>query len=374
MGEEKRISPGGTPMVSFKALARLVKGNHVNKQVLVQFYSQLSTLISAGFSIVKALRVCRQQSSDEALDRILSSVEADLEGGSTLTAAFEKFPTLFTPFHIGMIRTAEMSGTLPDILKSLALYEEKEMKLIQSIKAALSYPIFVTITAFFIVILLTRYLTPLLDSISSILGSEKIPLITKGLIFVGRCTTDIRYILGVIIIFLVIVYAIGTLRTIRKVQYFWGRLKLRIPSFGKLYKKVILIRMCRVLSTLLAAGVPSVLALRLVDEVAENVYFSEAIMKKIIWGVDEGKNFSQAFGESQFFPKVLVNMLVVGEQTGKLPLTIDKLADLIEIDVTLFLANIASILEPVLIVILGGVTFTILLAAFMPIYAIMSSF
>jgi type II secretory pathway component PulF len=283
----------------------------------------------------------------------------------------EQFPRVFTPFHLGMMKTAERSGTLPEVLKYLAEFEEKEMRLHHKIQAALAYPMFVTITAIIVVILLTRYLCPLLNSITAILGEDKIPLITRGLIFVGRCTTDIRYIAAIIAVVIAVLLVTRALLRSRKVLYVLGRIKLRLPSLGNVYKKVILVRVCRVMSTLLHAGVPSVLSIRILDEVAENVYFSEAIMKKIIWRVDEGKHFSEAFGESRFFPIVFINMLVVGEQTGKLPFIIGKLADLFDIDVTFFLDNITSILEPLLVLVMGCVTFLILLGAFLPMYAIM---
>ncbi len=344
----------------------------VRKQIMVQFYQQLATLISAGFGIVRALNVCRIQTADKRFQEMLAGIHSSIESGNSLSKALERFPETFSPFHLGMVRTAERSGTLPEILKNLAKFEEREMKLLSSLKAAMAYPVFVTVVAFGIVILLTRYLCPLLNAITQILGAEKIPTITKVLIFMGKCSTDLHYMLPLILLFILTVLVLIRISKIRKVKYLMGRVKLAIPTLGKLYKKVILIRLCRVLSTLLNSGVPSVISIRVVDEVAENLYFSDAIMKKIIWRIDEGKNYSQAFGESTFFPQVLINMMVVGEQTGKLPYVIEKLADMLEIDVDVFLANFSSLLEPFLIVLLGGVTFFILLAAFLPMYTIMS--
>jgi type IV pilus assembly protein PilC len=346
----------------------------IKKQVLVQFYSQLSTLVTAGFGLLRAIRVCMEQTPDKSFKELLSLIYADLEGGSPISQCLEKFPRIFTPFHLGMVRTAEKSGTLPDIMKKLAIHEEKEMKLRHRLQAALTYPIFVTSFAFIVVILLTRYLCPLLNNVTLALGRDRIPAITKFLIMIGNSFSDWRIMAGIALFLALMAFIMRKVMTIRMVKYHYGRLRLRIPSFGKLYKKVILIRMCRVLSTLLSAGVPSVMSIRVADEVGENVYFSDAIMQKIIWRVDEGKLYSQAFGESTFFPQVLINMLVVGEQTGKLPFIIDKLADFFEIDVDVFLANISSFLEPILIVVLGGITFFILLAAFLPMYSIMNSF
>jgi len=344
----------------------------IKKSIMVQFYQQLATLISAGFGLVRALNVCRIQTADKRFQEMLTKIHNSIESGASLSTALEQFPDTFSPFHLGMVRTAERSGTLPDILQNLAKFEEREMRLLSRLKAALAYPIFVTIVAFGIVILLTRYLCPLLTAITQILGPEKIPFITKVLIFMGRCSTDVRYMVPLLLLIVLIVVIIRKVSRLRKVKYFMGRVKLAIPTLGKLYKKVILIRLCRVLSTLLNSGVPSVISIRVVDEVAENLYFSDAIMKKIIWRIDEGKQYAEAFGESKFFPTILINMMVVGETTGKLPYVIDKLADMLEIDVDVFLANFSSLLEPFLIVILGGVTFFILLAAFLPMYTIMS--
>ncbi|MGV8123467.1 MAG: type II secretion system F family protein [Candidatus Xenobiia bacterium LiM19] len=344
----------------------------VNKSIMVQFYQQLATLISAGFGIVRALNVCRIQTADKRFQEMLLKIHDSIQSGNSLAAALQLFPETFSPFHLGMVKTAERSGTLPDILNNLAKFEEKEMRLISRLKAALAYPVFVTIVAFGIVILLTRYLCPLLNAITQILGPEKIPPITRVLIFMGKCSTDLRYMVPLLLLFILLIITVIKVSKQRKVKYIMGRVKLLIPTLGKLYRKVILIRLCRVLSTLLNSGVPSAISIRVVDEVAENIYFSEAIMKKIIWRIDEGKQYSEAFAESTFFPTVLINMMVVGEQTGKLPYVIDKLADMLEIDVEMFLANFSSLLEPVLIVILGGVTFFILLAAFLPMYTIMS--
>jgi len=359
--------------VLLRSIGAFLTGCRVNKMVIVQFYHQMATLINAGFGMLRALKVCAEHTTDRVFREVLMGMHTILEAGKPLSEAFGSYPDLFTPFHIGMIRTAERSGTLPSILEHLAAYEEKEMRLLSRLKAAMAYPVFVTLTAVAIVLLLTRYLCPLLNAVTTVLPPEKIPLITRILVVVGRCMADIRFIIAILVLIIVALVVFRKIAKIRKVQYVMGRLKLRLPSFGRLYKKVILIRICRVLSTLLASGVPSVLSIRVIDEVSENVYFSDAIMKKIIWRIDEGRLFSEAFGESSFFPGVLINMFVVGEETGRMPFVIDKIADIFEIDVNIFLANIASILEPVLIIVLGAVTFCILLAAFLPLYAIMSN-
>ncbi len=356
-----------------RTISTFLTGCRVNKMVVVQFYHQMATLINAGFGMLRALKACSEHTSDVVFREILMGMHGILEAGKPLSEAFGHFPDLFTPFHIGMIKTAERSGTLPSVLEHLAAYEEKEMRLLSKLKAALAYPVFVTITAFVIVILLTRYLCPLLNAVTTVLSPDRIPLITRILVVIGRCMADIRFIIALVVLMIVAVIVFRRIAKIRRVRYVLGRLKLRLPSLGRLYKKVILIRMCRVLSTLLSSGVPSVMSIRVIDEVAENVYFSDAIMKKIIWRVDEGRLFSEAFGESSFFPGVLVSMFVIGEETGRMPFVIGKIADLFEIDVNIFLANIASILEPILIIVLGAVTFFILLAAFLPLYAIMSN-
>jgi type IV pilus assembly protein PilC len=359
--------------VILKRIGRFITGRGVSKLILVQFYHQLATLFNAGFGIQRALKVCAAHTSDGLFRDMVEEMYLVLESGAPLSTAFEHFPEVFTPFHVGMIKTAERSGNLPTILQNLATYEEKEMRLLSNLKSALAYPVFVTLTAFVIVILLTHYLCPLLNAVTTVLSPEKIPLITKILIVIGKCMSDIRFLAAMALLAIAAIPLYRKVSKIRKVRYVIDRLKLRLPSFGRLYKKVIIIRLCRVLSTLLSSGVPSVLSIRVVDEVAENVYFSDAIMKRIIWRVDEGRLFSEAFGESTFFPGVLINMFVIGEQTGKMPYVIDKIADLFEIDVTMFLANISSILEPLLILVLGTVTFFILLAAFLPLYSIMSN-
>lgn len=343
----------------------------VKKKNLVQFYLQLSILIASGFSLLRALNVCIAQTSDGALKEIVEKIQKNIERGASLSQAIESFPRLFTSFHLGMMRTAERSGTLPEILKYLAQYEEKEMKMLQRIRAALAYPVFITAVAIIVIILLTRYLSPLLKAVTTILGEDKIPSITRILIFVGKCTTDIHYIVLIAATVMTASIVLKSVMRSKRIRYLLCRTKLMLPVLGRVYKKVILIRICRVMATLLSAGVPSVFSIRIVDEVAENLYFSEAVMKKIIWRIDEGKLFSEAFGESKFFPRVFINMLVVGEQTGRLSFIIDKLADLIDIDVAIFLENITSVLEPFLILIMGGLTFLILLGAFLPMYSIM---
>jgi len=353
-------------------LARIKSRLFFDRYSLVQFFRQSSTLTKAGFGVIRGLEICLQQTSEPRLINALENTIILVGKGHSYSDALAKSPDIFTNFQVNMIRAAEASGKLPEALDSLAYYEEKEMRLRLSLKAATSYPIFVFIFSIFCIILLMRFLTPLLDTITGVLEGE-IPFPTLILITIANAVSHPIFYVAMILFFIAIRYIynyyVGTLRGRLAVD----GLKFNLPVFGKLYKKVVLIRVCRVMKTLLNSGVPAVKTMELVGDVSDNFYMKDRIMGGVAFRVKEGSSLKNAFASRGFFPNIMISMIAIGEQTGTLPIVMEKLSDMYEFDVEIAISNFYATLEPLLIMIMGGFTFIILLAAFLPIYQIIGS-
>lgn len=353
-------------------IARIRSKFYFDRYSLVQFFRQTATLVKAGFGIMRALQTCARQTSEPRLVKTIDSMISLIDRGFSYSEAMSRNSDIFSPFQVSMVKAAEASGKLPEILESLAEYEEKETELRFKMKSATTYPVFVFLFSIFCIILLMKFLTPLLDTITDVLKGD-IPIPTMILMKIAHAVSHPLFYVG-LLLFLI------ALRLIYK--YYSGVLKgkltidtmlFKIPLFGELYKKVILIRSCRVMYSLLDSGVPAALTMELMGEVADNFYFKDRIMGEMVYRVQEGSSIHTAAGESGFFPRLMVSMVAIGEESGSLPTIMKKLADIYEFDVEIAMSNFYATLEPMLILAMGLFTFMILLAAFLPIYQIIGN-
>lgn len=338
----------------------------VNLDDLVIFSRQLSTMVEAGIPLVSVLDVLSQQIENKGFAAVITKVRDDVETGSSLSAAFSKHPRIFSTLYINMVKAGESSGMLDDILNRIATYLEKTASLQRKIKSAMVYPIAVIIVATAITIFLLVKVVPTFKGIFDMLGGE-LPLPTKLLLaFSEFLRRWFLYGLGGLILFLIALFQY--LKTERG-RFLYDSIKLKLPLFGELIRKVSISKFSRTLSTLVKSGVPILSSLEIVARSVGNKVLENAVnvSRK---SVRDGKNIAEPLSKSRVFPPMVVRMIAVGEQAGELEKMLTKIADFYEEQVDAAVSGLTSVIEPVIIILLGLIIGGIVLAIFLPIFKI----
>jgi type IV pilus assembly protein PilC len=343
----------------------------VGEQALVVFARQFATMINAGLAMVRCLDVLGVQTEDAQLKPIIVAVRREVEGGSTLAAALGKFPKVFSPLFVNMVRAGELGGILDDVLNRLAGFLEKDFNLKKKVKSAMTYPIVILVMAVAIVIFLVTFILPTFVQMFEQMNM-KLPLPTQILIWF---TISVRnpYILFPTLIVLAIAAVIFN----RYVSTPAGRrqfdaFKLKLPVFGMLIRKVAISRFCRTLGTLLQSGVPIMQALEIVGKASGNEVVAETVAK-VRDSVREGESIAVPLQLSGMFPPLVTQMVAVGEETGNLDGMLSKIADFYDTEVDYMLASLTSLLEPLMILGMGFVVGFIVISVFLPLYQIIGN-
>jgi type IV pilus assembly protein PilC len=332
------------------------------------FTRQFSVMLDAGLPLVQCLEILGEQEEDRTFREIIQAVRTDVESGASLADAMRKHPKAFNNLYVSMIQAGEAGGILDVILQRLALYIEKVVRLQSQVKSALIYPVSVLLIAAGVVYIILWKVIPVFSQLFAGLGGE-LPWLTQIVVdasnFVGRF--GVWLILALIGIYFLI-------RRYHKTQS--GRrlidgLLLRIPIIGMLLRKIAVARFCRTLATLTSSGVPILDGLEITARTSGNAVIEDAIMA-VRKAVEEGKTLSGPLADTKVFPPMVVQMINVGEQTGALDQMLSKIADFYEEEVDTAVAGLMKLIEPLMIVILGGIIGTIVTAMYLPMYAILN--
>lgn len=374
--ERKKPTPSG-PAATTSASGsgsggnkRSLFGSGVSAKKLAQFTGNLSTLQSAGITIVRSLRICESQLKPGPLKAVVGSVADDVEGGATFSEALGKHPAIFDRLFTNMVRAGEKGGILDQILERLADFSEKTERLKGRVKEALTYPVVVMFFALGVVAFIMAVIVPKFEEIFRSFGKE-LPPITQALISTSRWVGTYWYIVVGAPILIVVLYRIAMRNP--KFKYFSDGLKLKAPIAGPMVEKTIIARFARTLGTLLSAGVPILEALEIVESSVENAVISKAI-GDVRTAVREGDAMAAPLKESRVFDDLVVNMIDVGEATGALDKMLLKIADVYEEEVEVQVGTLFKMLEPVMLVFLAVVVGLIVVALFLPIIKVMESF
>jgi type IV pilus assembly protein PilC len=334
------------------------------------FCRQFSTMIDAGVSLVRALDVLGEQTTNPKLRRIIMDIQQEVEGGQTLSKAMSKYPKTFSSLFIGLIRAGEVGGVLEEALQRLSGFLEKDMELRRKVKAALTYPAIVVVVAVGIVVGLCTFIVPKFVELFKDLGVKELPWNTQILVDFSDFLKS-KWWMGLIIIVVVYVAVkyFGTTRIGRRVI---DRFKLKVPVFGKLHHKIALARFSRTLGTLLVSGVPILQALETVAGTVGNGIIAEAVMEARA-RIREGDRINDPLEKSRMFPPMVVHMISIGEESGALDQMLSKIADFYEQEVDATLQSLTSAIEPVLIVFLGVCVGFIVIAMFMPLIQVIQN-
>ncbi|UCH34229.1 MAG: type II secretion system F family protein [Armatimonadota bacterium] len=333
------------------------------------FCRQFATMMNAGVSLVRCLAVLEEQTSSLRLREIIRDIQASVEAGETLSRALTKYPGVFTNLFVGLVRAGEVGGVLDETLNRLSTFLEEDQRLKRRIKSAMTYPTLVLVFAVLIVLGLVTFIIPRFMELFEELGVKELPLPTQILV---SCSDFMKSKWYIIIIGAVLLWTAFSryIRT-RTGKRQWDWVKLRIPVFGKLNHKVAIARFSRTLGTLLVSGVPILQALETVAGAIDNEIISDAVMAARA-AIREGERIGDPLAKSGLFPPMVVQMISIGEETGSLDAMLSKVADFYESEVEATLQSLTAALEPVMIVLLGGIVGFIVISMFLPLIAIIN--
>ena len=344
--------------------------NRIKTKDLVIFSRQLSVIVSATIPLVQGLKILVSQTESPLLKSVISEVGDDVEGGAKLSAALSQHPEAFSQFYISIIQSGETSGKLDEVLNYLADQQEKDYDLTAKIKGAMIYPAFILSGLLIVGALMMIVVIPELTSILAETGTE-LPFSTKLLIAVSNFLTSYWWLLVLGIAGVVA----GTRVFVRTEQgrLSWDTLKIKLPIFGPLFKKIALGRFARSLNTLLTGGVPLARSLLIVSEVTGNAVYKRLILRTIE-EVENGNSIAAAFSESTEMPLMVSQMLALGERTGRIDEILEKLANFYGREVDNTVTNLVTLIEPMVMLLMGVAVGLLVAAIILPLYSLASSF
>lgn len=328
------------------------------------FSRQFSTMINAGLPVLQALNIIGEQADNKTFKKVITALKDDIGSGANLSDSMGKFPDVFNELYVNMVRSGEVGGILDAILDRLSVYLEKADALRRKIKAALMYPMAVVSVAVLVVMFLMVKVIPTFKDVFDSFGA-KLPGPTLFLIGASEFLQSSWYIIIAGVIALVI--GIGKMRKTEKGALLFDKGMLRLPVFGPLVRKAAVAKFARTLGTLLKAGVPIMEALETVAKTAGNKVV-ERVINECRANIREGQSLTDPLKKSGVFPAMVVQMVSVGEETGKIDEMLMKAADFYEDEVDTAVEGISSLMEPLIIVFLGGTIGFIVVAMFMPMF------
>jgi type IV pilus assembly protein PilC len=334
----------------------------VSNKLLCTFTRQFSTLQDAGLPVLRSLRILEGQMKPGVLKNALMDVVDDVESGSSLSEAFAKHPKCFDRLYVNMVKAGEAGGALEAILKRLADFKEKSQSLKRKITGAMVYPVVVILVAIGILTFIMLFIIPKFEKIFKDFNM-KLPWLTQALMDTSTWFGKYWYVLPLFPLSWWLM--IKLIRLNKTGNYAIDRVYLWIPIIGPLIEKTVVARTMRTLGTLVSSGVPILEALSIVRETCTNAVF-ERMYQRVYESIREGDTISQPLKESRLVDDMVVNMIDVGEETGDLDSMLYKIADVYDEEVDVMVESLISLLEPIMIVVLGLIIGTIVIALFMP--------
>ena len=344
---------------------RMRSGKSIKPKDIAIFTRQLATMMKAGVPLLQAFDIVGRGNPNVSVTRLLNDVRTDVETGTSLSSAFRKHPLYFNNLYCNLVEAGEAAGILEELLDRLATYMEKTEAIKSKIKSALMYPIAVIVVAFVVVTVIMIFVIPAFKQVFSSFGAD---LPAPTLFVIAMSEFFVAYwwlIFGIIGGGLYFFFQAW--RRNEKMQHFMDKLLLRIPIFGALVEKSVVARWTRTLSTMFAAGVPLVEALDSVGGASGNAVYALAT-EKIQQEVSTGTSLTAAMTNANIFPSMVIQMCAIGEESGSIDHMLGKAADFYEAEVDDMVAGLSSLMEPIIIVILGTIIGGIVVSMYLPIF------
>ena len=355
----------GITVLKIKKQSGASKGKKITDKDITLFTRQLATMMKAGVPLLQSFDIVGKGHSNPSVGKLLMDIKTDIETGSSLSQSFKKFPLYFDELYVNLINAGEQAGILDAVLERLATYKEKTQAIIGKIKSALFYPISILVVAFVITAVIMLFVVPafkeLFSSFGANLPAPTVFVMNLSDIFVEYWWLIFGSIGGSVYFFMY------TWKRSKKMQHFMDRLMLKLPIFGAVIEKATLARWTRTLSTMFAAGVPLVEALNSVGGAAGNILYKEAT-QKIQSEVSTGTSLVVAMQNTELFPSMVLQMLAIGEESGALDAMAGKVADFYEAEVDDAVESLSSLMEPLIMVILGPLIGGLVVAMYLPIF------
>ncbi|MGC9101105.1 MAG: type II secretion system F family protein [Caldisericum sp.] len=335
---------------------------------LILFTSELATLLQSGLTIVDALQGLYEQEENPYLRKIILQIKEDIESGTSISNAFKKYPRVFSPIYISLLSVGEATGRLDKVLDGLYQYLDRDLESRRKISSAFAYPKFVVFVVTLVVVFMLSFVLPRFVSMFASSGA-KLPTPTRILLNVSNFVRLKWYILVAIVVVVYLIYRI--IYSMPKGRILIDQLKLKIPLFGRISKLGSLSRFVRSLALISGSGYNILEGLLIASNTSDNAYIINEI-KNIVNDIQSGESLSESLSHRSFFPKVMVQMVSVGERSGLLDTSLTRLADLWDKSIDFTLKNLASKIEPTLILILGVIVGFIALAMYLPMFTLPS--
>ena len=344
---------------------RMSGGKRIRPKDIAIFTRQLATMMKAGVPLLQAFDIVGRGNANASVTKLLNDIRQDVETGSSLSAAFRKFPLHFNSLYCNLVEAGEAAGILESLLDRLAIYMEKTEAIKSKIKSALMYPISVVVVAFVVVAVIMIFVIPAFKEVFSSFGAD-LPAPTLFIIAVSEVFVSYWWLIfggigGGLYFFM------QAWQRNAKMQHMMDRVMLKLPVFGALVEKSCIARWTRTLSTMFAAGVPLVEALDSVGGASGNSVFQIAT-EKIQQEVSTGTSLTTAMGNAKIFPSMVLQMCSIGEESGSIDHMLGKAADFYESEVDDMVAGLSSLMEPIIIVFLGTIIGGIVVAMYLPIF------
>jgi type IV pilus assembly protein PilC len=345
-----------------------LKSKKVKQKELAIYSRQLSVLIDAELPLIQGLNILAKQTKNKYFTEVIQNIRADVEAGSTLNQAKRKYPKVFDDLYCNLVASGEQSGSLDIMLRRLAEFLEKIVKLKSQVKQALIYPTAIMSFSVLIVIFMLWKVIPVFANIFIELGAT-LPGLTAFILALSNFLQN--YILFIFIGFIALIIGFRYARKTRGGRRAIDKALLKMPLFGNLLEKVGLSRVTRTLSTLLSGGVPMLESLKITSSTSGNMILEESILKARTM-VAEGTSLTDSMKETGAFPFMMVQMVGVGEATGTLDEMLVKLADFYDDEVEATVNALLSVLEPILLIFVGGMVGVIVISMYLPIFSLLS--
>lgn len=343
-------------------------GKKVGLKDRIILTEQLAVMLNAGITLVQALRSLEEETSNKALKRVLGELVSDVQGGIQLSYALEKHPKVFSTIFVQMVRSSEKTGNLAEILLKLTVQQQKEYELRGKVRGALIYPAIVSVLMIGVITLVITFILPKLTTMFTSSG-QQLPWSTRFLLGLSDFLVTKWYV--VIVLFALFIVGVRTFLKTKGGRLFWDTYKLRIPVLGSFMKKSYMARFCQSFSSLSQAGVPVLEVFQTVRGVVGNALY-EGEIDMIAKDVSNGIKVSVAIRKSRHFPVMIGQLVSVGEQSGDLAGIFKVLGDFFEKEVDGMAKNLSTLLEPIIMIIMGAVIGFILVSVLQPIYGLVN--
>jgi type IV pilus assembly protein PilC len=333
------------------------------------FARQFATMISSGLAVLRALYVLEEQTQNSRFKKMIKAVREDVEAGMPLSDAMAKQSVAFDRLYVAMVRAGEAGGALDQTLNRLAVQLEKQDSLRRSIKSAMTYPILIAVFAVLVMIGMLLFIIPIFADMYNDLGGE-LPMLTQVMMGISKALKGYWFI--IFPVFGLLIWALVRLKNTDNGRRAWDRFKLKLPmKLGPIIQKIALARFSRTLATLVSSGVPILQAIEITGKTSGNTVIEEAMMD-VKEAVRSGEPIAKPLARASVFPPMVTHMISIGEETGALDSMLNKIADFYEDEVDASVKSLTSIIEPIMMMFVGGLVGVIVISMYLPMFNMMN--